>query len=99
MKIVSNGNLVWWIRWALALAGICIICLSAYFIDDQNIRWAAIVIGLFIGSIGGYSAQAHMLGLRPFGKAPWQKAKETYEEPTNDADKSDHSSSIDREPR
>ncbi len=35
-------------------------------------------IGLAVSAIGGYSAKAQVLELRPFGESSWRKAKRTY---------------------
>lgn len=78
MRVVKDGNFVRWIRELLGLAGIAIIAFSLTMLDETPLRYWFAGFGLVIGSIGGYSAQAHTLGLRPFEKFTWRVAKQTY---------------------
>jgi hypothetical protein len=76
VKLIQNGGITAWLRWALVIGGAVIVFLGISYLDSIVIM----SIGLLMAAVGGYSSRAKMLGLKPFGESSWRKAKKTYEE-------------------
>lgn len=78
---LKHGNFSFVVRTVLSLSGAALIYFAVYYISDKNTQWVVGSIGLAIGSVGMYAAQAKMLHLLPFTNDPlgWRKAKQTYQ--------------------
>jgi hypothetical protein len=76
MKIVKDGNLHFWIRTGLSFVGAGAIFLSVLFIHEKTVMWVVACLGLGLGAIGYYSAQAAIFGLKPFADKPVQDIRE-----------------------
>lgn len=74
--LVKDGDLTPLSRAALCITGPLLIFLAIYLKS-----LLILTIGVAVGALGGYSSRAALLGLKPFGKASWRKAKETYDPP------------------
>ena len=76
--LIRDGNLTG-IGVALALTvGLLTMIGSLYFFKDQSLRIFGASIGLMLVSLGGYSARAKTLGLKPFDNS-YKKNRESYE--------------------
>lgn len=64
--------------------------------ENYYVRMIGISIGLSIAALGGYSARAYAIHLRPFGRSPWRIAKETYKVSPEDDPHTEKSDSDDR---
>lgn len=77
MKIVEDGNFVRWVRELFRVAGSVIVFCSLIVLNETSLRYWGASFGIFIVAIGRYSAQAHILGIRPLvlfnleGVRPW----------------------------
>lgn len=80
MKLQSEGKLKSWVMSALVVVGALIIFVAIKWISSGALRITVASIGLVVSAIGGYSAKAQVLGLRPFGESSWRKAKRTYDQ-------------------
>lgn len=65
---------------ALLVAGLLTILLAVTWIPAGSWRIIVASLGLAVAAVGGYSAKAQVLGLRPCGESEWRKAKRTYEQ-------------------
>lgn len=73
---IKDGNLTLLSRAVLCITGPLLVFLGIYL---KSIL--ILTIGVVVGALGGYSSRAALLGLKPFGKASWRKAKDTYDPP------------------
>lgn len=83
MKIFKTGNLHFWARTTLSLTGAAMVFLSIYFIDEKLLMWSVALLGLGIGAVGYYTAQAAIFGIKPFSEKPDTSEKSKLE---SDAD-------------
>ncbi len=68
MKLIKDGNLVSWINSLLILIGGNISLATIKFCPNGSMEQIIYgTIGLILGGIGGYSAQARTLKRKPFG--------------------------------
>lgn len=77
---VRDGNLTSGFEGLLVLCGSAIAWAGFHFAETYFLKLAALAIGLPIAAIGGYSAKAAGLGLKPFDTAPWRRVRKTYED-------------------
>lgn len=93
MKIIKDGNFVFAFRIFLSFLGAGVISFSVLFFENKKIMYAFSLLGAVIGSLGAYSIQAAILGIKPFTNDPygWRKAKESYKssECSGDIEKND----------
>ncbi|MNT05497.1 hypothetical protein D3C72_1401180 [compost metagenome] len=83
MKIsgLKNGNVSPMFRAIFIVGGIAIGCSGLYFeCLPRFLRAIMFVAGFFLMIIGGVSSRAGLLGIRPFEKSAWRRAKEAYKE-------------------
>ncbi|WP_152564834.1 hypothetical protein [Cupriavidus metallidurans] len=77
---VRDGNLRGIVCVVLFLIGITVVYAFVEYYYG-SIRIFGISLGMALMAIGGYSAKASALHLRPFDTSPWRRAKATYDEP------------------
>ncbi|WP_224078818.1 DUF4231 domain-containing protein [Cupriavidus laharis] len=85
MKLIEDGNLTATVRGALIVIGAILIFGGLGVEAIPN--WLGIIVFLFgivAIFVGGISSRAKMIGLKPFGKSEWRKAKETYQKEKDD---------------
>lgn len=93
--LIKNDNLTGFGCGLFFAAGLWIIYLSVEYSSNYSTKMIGLSLGMALMAIGGYSAKAATLHLRPFGKSPWRIAKETYKDSPKEAPDSSKSDSDD----
>ena len=80
MRLIKNGNFSYAVRTIISWIGAGVIYIAVFHIQNKTLQWLVGSIGLVIGALGMYSAQAAMLKLKPFTRDPlsWRGAKQSY---------------------
>ena len=68
MKLLTDGNFPFWLRTLLCIGGAATIFASIYLIEDKELMWLVACLGVVIGAVGFYTAQAAAFGVKPFLK-------------------------------
>lgn len=79
--VVKNGNISPMFRAICIVVGIAI-GWSGLFFEwlPPVLRAAMFMVGFFFMIVGGIASRAGLLGIKPFEKSAWRRAKETYKE-------------------
>lgn len=77
---VRDGNLTGGFGLLLIACGGAIAFGGLHFAESYVFQWLVVSLGMFVAAIGGYSAKAKALGLKPFDTAPWRRVRKTYED-------------------
>lgn len=81
MKFIGDGNITTFFQYVFLVCGLFLVWVGFYFFgDDFLVKMSFFSVGIFIAGVGGYSARADTMGLRPFDVAPWRRARKTYDE-------------------
>ncbi|HEY4319366.1 MAG TPA: hypothetical protein VGN04_17335 [Herbaspirillum sp.] len=83
---LKNGNLKIQYQFILGFLGIFLLLLPAFFTMSHDKKMACLSLGALIGAIGGYSAKASVLGIKPFDNS-YKKAKASYDDNEEDTKK------------
>lgn len=79
--VVKNGNVSPMFRTIFIVGGVAIGWSGLYFEWLMPIlRVIMFMAGFFLMIVGGVASRAALLGIRPFEKSAWRRAKETYKE-------------------
>jgi hypothetical protein len=74
---IKDGNFKEWVRILFVIIGIFFVVIGVSLKLSNFFGLLLFLIGIVVAAIGGYSAQAHMLKIKPFDNE-YESAKETY---------------------
>jgi len=80
-RFFKNGNFTGLTQSLMCVVGFFMIFGVIWFeVESRFMIMASIIVGLFLMSVGCFSARAQLSGLRVFGEPEWKKAKRTYQD-------------------